>query len=63
MDDTGYLTLLMTVVGPILLGVFIAYGVYATWRRHQNPRAEQQTEAATRELYDQLDEDRRRRQG
>lgn len=63
MDDTGYLTLLMNFIGPILLGALIFYGLYATWRRRQNPRAQQQTEAATRDLYDQLDEDRRRRQG
>jgi hypothetical protein len=63
MDDTGPLTLLMNFVGPILIGALLFYGVYATWRRRQNPRAEQQTETATRELYDKVEEDRRRRQG
>jgi hypothetical protein len=38
--DTGFLTLLMNFVAPILLGAVIAYGVWWTWRRRQDPAAQ-----------------------
>jgi hypothetical protein len=45
--DTGFLTLLMNFVAPILLGAVIAYGVWWTWRRRQDPAAQACTNRAT----------------
>jgi hypothetical protein len=49
-DNSGFLTLLMNFVAPILLAVAIAYGIWRTGRKSWRER--QETEAATRELYD-----------
>lgn len=51
MDDTGTFTLLMNVGGPILLGLAIAFALFHTWRRRQNPIAQKRTDDATRDLY------------
>jgi hypothetical protein len=62
MDDSGALTLLMNVVGPILLGLGIAGAAFYTWRRRRSPIAQARTDAATKNLYDRVEEDRERRE-
>ena len=47
MDDTGPLTLLMNVVGPILLGFAIFVAAYYGWWRRRNPAVQVRTDAAT----------------
>jgi hypothetical protein len=63
MDDTGPLTLLMNVIAPLLLGVGIFLGAYYGWWRRRNPVAQARTDAATRNLYDRVEEDRERKEG
>lgn len=58
--NTGFLTLLMTVIGPLLLGLGILYLVLRT--RRVDWRQRQQTEAATEDLYDRTDEARERQE-
>ena len=48
MDDTGPLTLLMNVIGPILLGLALFFGAYYGWRRRRSPGAQAQSDAATK---------------
>jgi hypothetical protein len=59
MDDTGPLTLLMNVVGPILLGLALFFGAYYGWRRRR-PGAQAQSEAATKNLYSRVEDERQR---
>lgn len=47
----------VTVGGPIVLGLVIAYLMVVTRRRRQNPAAQARSEAATAKLY--KEEDRR----
>jgi hypothetical protein len=48
-DNSGFLTLLMNIGGPIVLGIAIAYLV---WRsRRTDWRGREQTEKATEDLY------------
>lgn len=57
--DTGFLTLLMNIAGPILLGLAIAYLVVrgrADWRQRQT------AEAATERLYERTEDDRQRKE-
>jgi hypothetical protein len=57
--DTGFLTLLMNMAGPILLGLAIAYIVVrgrANWRQRQT------TEAATEKLYERTEDKRQRKE-
>jgi uncharacterized membrane protein YccC len=53
----GALWSLVTVVGPIVLGLVIAYLLIATWRRRNDPAAQAQSDRATDQLY--KDEDKR----
>jgi hypothetical protein len=48
---------LVTIVGPIVLGVVIAYLLIATYRRRNDPAAQARSDAATDRLY--KEEDRR----
>ena len=52
------LTTLMVIIGPILLGLAIAYGIVRSRRRTQAANAH--TEAATRSLYRQARKEERR---
>ena len=56
--DTGFLTTIMTVVGPILLGAALAYGIFATMRRRGNWTQRLERDRSTRAVYDT--EERRR---
>ena len=58
--DTGFLTILMNFVAPILLGAVIAYAMWWTWRRRQNPAAQARTDRATEALYASEERDRQR---
>ena len=60
MDDTGPLTLLMNVLGPILLGLGLFFGAYYGWRRRRSPGAQAQSDAATKNLYDRVENERQR---
>lgn len=60
MDDTGPLTLLMNVGGPILLGLAMALALWYTWRRRLDPAAQKRTDDATRRLYDKTESARER---
>ena len=53
----GALWSLVTVVGPIILGLAIAYMLLATYRRRNDPAAQARSDAATDRLY--KEEDRR----
>ncbi|WP_072393187.1 hypothetical protein [Hyphomicrobium sp. CS1GBMeth3] len=59
-DNTGFLTILMNFVAPLILGLVILYLVLQTrgigWRQRQH------TEKATEDLYERVDRDRERRQ-
>jgi hypothetical protein len=48
---------LVTIVGPIVLGVVIAYLLIITYRRRNDPAAQARSDAATDRLY--KEEDRR----
>ena len=58
--DTGFLTILMNFVAPIMLGAVIAYAMWRTWRRRQDPAAQARTNRATEALYASEERDRRR---
>jgi hypothetical protein len=58
--DTGPLTLLMTVIAPILLGIGLVGVLLYTWRRRRNPSAQLRTDAATKNLYDRVEDERQR---
>jgi hypothetical protein len=60
MDVTGPLTLLMTVIGPLLLGIALVGVLLYTWRRRRSPSAQLQTDAATKNLYDRVEDERQR---
>lgn len=49
--DTGFLTLLMTVLGPLLLGIAIAYGILNTRRFRNDPAAQDRIDRATERAY------------
>jgi uncharacterized membrane-anchored protein YhcB (DUF1043 family) len=55
-DNTGFLTLLMNFVGPLILGLAILYLILRV--RGVNWRQRQRTEQATEDLYDKVDESR-----
>jgi hypothetical protein len=63
MDDTGPLTLLMNFIGPILLGLGIFFAAYFGWWRKRTPAVRARTEAATKRLYDRVEEERKRTEG
>jgi len=48
---------LVTVVGPLILGLVIAYLLFTTYQRRNDPAAQARTDAATDRLY--KEEDRR----
>ena len=48
---------LVTIVGPIVLGVVMAYLLIVTYRRRNDPAAQARSDAATARLY--KEEDRR----
>lgn len=62
MDDTGPLTLLMNVIGPLALGVAIFVAAYYGWRRRRSPAAQARTNAATRDLYGRVEKERERKE-
>jgi hypothetical protein len=45
------ITFLMTIVGPVILGLAIAYGLISTRRRRTDPEAQNRTARATEEIY------------
>jgi hypothetical protein len=51
----GALWSLVTVVGPIVLGLVIAYLLVITWRRRNDPAAQARSDAATDRLYKEED--------
>jgi hypothetical protein len=56
--DAGPLTLVMNFIGPIVLGVALLLGM-VWWRRRRNATSD----AATRQLYDRVEDERRRKEG
>ena len=60
MDDTGPLTLLMNVIGPLLLGIGLVGVLIYTWRRRRSPSAQLRTDAATKKLYGRVEDERQR---
>lgn len=46
----------MNIVGPILLGLVLAWVVYRNWKQ-RTPRQEQVAEESARELRAEIDED------
>ena len=63
MDDTGPFTLLMNFIGPILLGIGLIGSLLYTWHRRRNSSAQARTDAATADLYEQVEGERRRTEG
>ena len=59
--ETFSLTTLMVILGPILLALFMAYGVMRT--RHRSRAERQRTDDATRSLYASAAEKERRVEG
>jgi hypothetical protein len=57
----GFLTILMNFVAPILLGAVIAYAMWWTWGRRQNPAAQARTDRATEIVYASEERDRQHR--
>jgi hypothetical protein len=57
MDDTGFLTLLMNVAGPILLGVIIAYALISTRRLRRDSAAQNKMDRATEAVYEAEEEE------
>ena len=49
---------IMEIVGPIILGLAIAYGIWRTRGRSKSEKA--RTAEATRALYDQADDEERK---
>ena len=58
----GSMWTLVTIGGPILLAVVLAF-VMLSNRRHRTPSEMQHTENATRELYERLDAEDKLREG
>jgi hypothetical protein len=56
--DTGPLTLLMNFIGPISLGIALLIGIF--WRSR---RRTANTDAATRQLYSRVEDERRKKEG
>jgi hypothetical protein len=56
--DTGPLTLLMNFIGPIILGIALLIGIF-WWIRRRTTN----TDAATRQLYVRVEDERRKREG
>jgi hypothetical protein len=54
----GELWSLMTVLGPIILGLALIWAIMRN-RRQRNTRSEAQSDAGTRDLYNQLDREDR----
>ena len=50
----------MNVIGPILLGIGLIGVLLYTWRRRRSPSAQLRTDAATKNLYDRVEDERRR---
>jgi hypothetical protein len=57
--DTGFLTILMNFVAPLLLGAVIAYALITTWGRRHDPQAQARSDRAAEALY--ASEERARR--
>jgi hypothetical protein len=53
----------MNFIAPILLGAAIAGALYYTWRRSRNPSAQAQTRARTKALYDEIERERKSKEG
>ena len=53
----GTLWPLVTVIGPLILGLVIGYLLFATYRRRNDPAAQARSDVATDRLY--KDEDKR----
>jgi hypothetical protein len=49
---TGWLWILLTVIGAAVLGLGIAYGMSISQQRRRDPGAQQRTEKATHDLYE-----------
>ena len=56
--DTGPLTLLMNFIGPIILGIALLIGIF-WWSRRRTAN----TDAATRQLYGRVEDERRKKEG
>jgi hypothetical protein len=50
----------MTVIGPLLLGIALVGVLLYTWRRRRSPSAQLRTDAATKNLYDRVEDERQR---
>lgn len=50
-DGGGWMWLLMTVVGVLLLALLMVFGIYQ--RRHRNRARDAVTEAVTKQRYDE----------
>lgn len=48
--------------GPLLLGLVFIYGIRATRRRDRSPAMREATDRATKDIYDQSDSERERRE-
>lgn len=48
--------------GPLLLGLVFIYGIRATRRRDNSPAMREVTDRATKDIYDQNDIERERRE-
>jgi hypothetical protein len=57
-DTTGFLTLLMNFIAPIALGLGLLYVLLRT--RRVDWRQRQQTEKATEDLYERVENERER---
>lgn len=58
----GSIWTLVTIGGPILLAIVLAF-VMLSNRKHRNTREIQHTENATRDLYERLNAEDKRREG
>ena len=56
--DTGPLTLLMNVIGPIILGIALLIGIL-WWGRRRTAN----TDVAIRQLYGRVENERRKKEG
>jgi hypothetical protein len=54
---------IMTAGGATLLGTALAYELISTRKRRENPVAQRLTDTATREIYDEEEDARRRKAG
>jgi hypothetical protein len=57
----GWVVFLVTAIGAAILGFALFSGMSITKRRRQNPVAEQVSEEATRDLYEEEAERERRK--